>query len=166
MATMPQLMAMVLGKFRDQYAGSFWDKLWFILRRVIFFARSYFMDVLYVPIKLEELEEALEEWRREVLPNTKYMPEIMDCDDFAFYFKVWLQKWTAEHTKAPSNGVGVAIGALSKGSEVLGGHAWSIVLVMTEHGEDVVFVEPQTGEILENFKSSDGYEYTLQSVII
>lgn len=166
MATMPQLIALIMQKFRDQYGESIWSKLLWIFRRLYFLIRSWFFDIEYIPVDMQKLEEALEDWKETVLNYLQYIPEIQDCDDFAMYFKTWLQKWTFENTNTPSNGVGIAIGLVSKDGELLGGHAWNIVLVRTDQGEKVVFVEPQLGEIINNNRSDDGYDYVLQAVII
>jgi len=157
---------MILQKFRDQYGESLLSKILWIFRRIMFFARSWFFDIQYYSISLEELQEALEKWKEYVLDNIQYLPEIFDCDDFAMYFKTWLQSYVMQEMDKPFNGVGVAIGYVVEDGKLLGGHAWNIVLVDTDEGTKIVYVEPQLGEYFFGDTSSDGFTYTLQAVII
>jgi len=167
MVLQPQLITMILQLFKDQYGGSLLNKILWIFRRILFFARSWFFDLQYYSIKLEDLQEALEKWREYVLDNLEYMPEIFDCDDFALWFKTWLQSYMHEEKHKPFNGVGIALGNVFKDGELLGGHAWNIVLVDVGGTTCIMFVEPQLGELLSStMRSSDGYEYVLQAVII
>jgi len=167
MVTSAQLIAMILQLFKDQYGGSLLNKILWIFRRVIFLMRSWFFDIQYYSISLEELQEALQKWKEYVLDNIQYLPEIFDCDDFAMYFKTWLQSYVMQEMDKPFNGVGVVLGAVLKDGQLLGGHAWNIVLVDVGGVTTIVFVEPQLGELLSTtMRSSDGYEYVLQAVII
>ena len=164
--TQPQLIMLILKFFRDQYGESLKSKILWVFRRLWFLIRSWFFDIMYYSIKLEELQQALEKWKEYVLENLEYLPEIWDCDDFAMYFKTWLQSYVLHELGKPFNGVGVVLGNVYKDGRLLGGHAWSIVLV--DIGTvTAVFVEPQLGEILSpTLKSSDGYQYEIQAVII
>jgi len=166
MVTSAQLIAIVLQKFKDQWGNTWISKLLWIFRRIIFFARSWFFDIFYYSIKLEDLEDALEDWKTQVLDDISYLPEVFDCDDFAQLFKIWLMEWAKDNLNQHINGVGLALGIVSKDGKVLGGHAWNIVLVSTDEGMKLVYVEPQLGEIIEGDTSSDGFTYTLQAVII
>jgi len=167
MVLQPQLIMMILQRFKDQFGDTLVSKLLWIFRRIMFLARSWFFDLQYYSIKLEELQEALEKWKEYVLDNIQYLPEIFDCDDFAMYFKTWLQSYVMQEMDKPFNGVGVAIGYVFKDGKLLGGHAWNIVLVDVSSTTCILFVEPQLGELLSpTMRSSDGYEYVLQAVII
>ena len=166
MVTSAQLITMILQKFRDQYGESLLSKILWIFRRIMFFARSWFFDIFYYSIKLEDLEDALEDWKEQILDDISYLPEVFDCDDFAQLFKIWLMEWAKDNLNEHINGVGLALGIVSKEGRILGGHAWNIVLVDTDEGTKIVYVEPQLGEIIEGDTSSDGFTYTLQAVII
>jgi len=135
---------------------------WF--KRIFFIMRSWILDATYYTISIDELLSALEVWRTEVLSNLHYVQEVFDCDDFADYFKVWIQKYFSQKGKLV-NCVGRAYGYLYHGDELLGGHAWNIVLVNNGSSIDAVFVEPQIGEIIGS-ESPDGYKYKLMAVII
>jgi len=164
--TQPQLIVMLLERLRDQYGKSLISKILWILRRVLFFMRSWFFDLFYYSISIEDLQEALEDWKNEVLDVIEYLPEVFDCDDFAVYFKSWLQSWARAKKRKAFNGVGIALGQVYKDGRLLGGHAWNIVLVHSGSRVYIVYVEPQIGEIILGNISSDGYEYYLQAVII
>ena len=167
MVLQPQLISMILERFKDQYGDSLLSKILWVLRRIMFFMRSWFFDLQYYSIKLEDLKEALNTWREYVLDNIQYFPEVFDCDDFAIYFKVWLQSYMHEEKHKPFNGIGIALGNVFKDGELLGGHAWNIVLADIAGVNCILFVEPQLGELLSiTMRSSDGYEYVLQAVII
>jgi len=167
MILQPQLIMMILQRFKDQFGDTLVSKLLWIFRRLMFLARSWFFDLQYYSIKLEELQEALEKWKEYVLDNIQYLPEIFDCDDFAMYFKTWLQSYVMHELDKPFNGVGVVLGAVLKDGQLLGGHAWNLVLVDVSGTTCILFVEPQLGELLSpTLRSSDGYEYVLQAVII
>jgi len=165
MVTSAQLIAMVLSIFKDQYGESLLSKILWVFRRLLFFMRSWFFDIFYYSIKLEDLEDALEDWKTQVLDDISYLPEVFDCDDFAQLFKIWLMQWAKNNLNQHINGVGLALGVVSKEGRILGGHAWNIVLVSTDEGMKLVYVEPQLGEIIEGDTSSDGFTYTLQAVI-
>jgi len=126
----------------------------------MFAVRSWFFDITYYAISYDKLLELLEKWKNDVLANLKYKPEIFDCDDFANYFKVWMTKETGV------NCTGEALGLVYKDGRLLGGHAWNIVIVHKHGVIDVLFVEPQLGEIIENQKTSDGWEYYLLAVLV
>jgi len=167
MVTSAQLIAMILQLFKDQYGGSLLNKILWIFRRVIFLMRSWFFDIQYYTIDVDDLLDALSKWKEEILNNISYLPEIFDCDDFAMYFKTWLQGYIQQEKDTPFNGVGVAIGQVFRDGELLGGHAWNFVVVQNGDNIYILFIEPQLGEIIpSNNISSDGYEYVLQAVII
>jgi len=167
MITSAQLIDMIIKRFKDQYGNSLTSKILWILRRVLFFMRSWFFDLFYYSISIDDLMEALKDWKNEVLDIIEYLPEVFDCDDFAVYFKSWLQSWARAKKCKAFNGVGIAIGMLFKDYQPVGGHAWNIVLVHSGSRVYIVYVEPQLGEIIpESNISSDGYEYYLQAVII
>jgi len=161
------LISKILGDFRDQYGGSWVNKVLWIIRRVLFFMRSWFFDLEYISVDKGVLDEFLEYWRKEILPKLHAVPEVFDCDDFARYFVFKLREYVKEKYGVDYNGNGEAIGNVYSGGSLLGGHAWVIALVDTvdEVGK-VVFVEPQLGEYLVNMESSDGWKYELQAVII
>lgn len=173
--TQPQVMAMALEKFKDQYGGSLSSKLLWWLKRFMFFARSWFFDLEYHTMPIDILKQALEEWRTKVLPHLVYEGEVFDCDDFARHFEIWIKDYITgmgiidihSNEEIPVfNGVGLGLGYLYQGEELLGGHAWNIVLV-TKNGEpDLIYVEPQIGEIVDNNSSSDKFDYELMAVII
>jgi len=158
---------MILEKFKDQYGNTLSSKLLWIFRRLMFMLRSWFFDLQYYTIEVDDLLEALGKWKDEVLEQIQYLPEIHDCDDFALYFKVWLQSYLLRELGKPFNGVGVAIGSVFRDGELLGGHAWNFVVVQNGDNIYILFIEPQLGEIIpSNNISSDGFEYVLQAVII
>jgi len=173
---MAQVYALALEKFRDQYSGSVWSKLAYIFRRIMFFARSWLFDMEYHTIPLDMLEEAMEVWAGEYLPYLIYQGEVFDCDDFARHFTVWLKDYITcqglirECIETPLpvfNGVGLGLGYLEdKDGNVLGGHAWAVVLVTVGEEPMLVYVEPQTGEVMWDNESREGYKYILEAVII
>ena len=174
--TQAQVYAMAMSKFHDQFSGSWAKKLLYIFKRVLFVIRSQLYDLEYNSIPLWLLEEALKEWRKQVLDRLHYVGESFDCDDFARHFMVWLKDWICGNgiicSFAPPseqikqfNGVGMAIGLLFKDGELLGGHAWNIVLVTDDSGEPMlVYVEPQIGEWFSGNRSPDGMDYELQAI--
>lgn len=163
----PQLVMMILKLFKDQFGSTWTSKLLWIFRRLMFFMRSWFFDVMYYSVNVDDLIDALSYWRKYVLENIEYLPEVFDCDDFATYFKVWLQSWIYASKGIRVNGVGIALGVVYKDGRLLGGHAWNIVLVDNGGRQYVLFVEPQLGEIItSNNISSDGWKYELQAVIM
>jgi len=137
---------------------------WF--KKMFYYVKTWYFDITYIPIPQSILNELLNEWKNNVLPGSKYIAEIWDCDDFASYFKGWFQRKLVFDRQLKLNGVGIALGTVydSRGNE-LGGHAWNILVVEKDGGADVVFLEPQTGEIFED-TSSKGYKYELEAVII
>jgi len=157
---------MILKSFKDQYDDSLLSKFLWVFRRLMFFLRSWFFDITYYGISLGELEEALEAWKREVLDHLQYVSEVFDCDDFAVYFKSWLQKYIRERYDKLINGVGIALGMVYKDYQLLGGHAWNIVVIEEPGIKSIAFIEPQTAEIITGSKTEDGFEYMLQAVII
>ncbi len=176
--TSAQVIMMALGKFHDQFQGSWVQKLLYIIRRIMFIARSWFFDLEYTTIPEWLLQEALQEWKKQVLDKLHYIGESFDCDDFSRHFMVWLKDWIngngiiceyapKQYQIKQFNGVGMALGVLSKNGRVLGGHAWNIVLITNSDGEpELVYVEPQIGEYFRGSVSPDGFTYTLQAVII
>lgn len=165
--TQIQLAMMALEKFRDQYGDSLSSKFLWIFRRVLFFLRSWFMDLEYNTMSEELLAQLLNEWKNNVLPNLHYSGECFDCDDYARYFQVWLKQKAEEAGLACFNGVGLALGVLyTPDGEVAGGHAWNIVLAHDSQGQaKLYYVEPQLGEIVDG-QASDGFQYELMAVII
>ena len=132
-------------------------KLWKVVRVLLFNVRSWFFDLKYKSIGFTELREALQRYASMLEESQlEYTSDYFDCDDYALTFKSFVTK----HYR--TNAVGIALGLLRKGGEVLGGHAWNIALMSDG---DLVFVEPQTREIIYGNVSSDGYEYELQAVV-
>jgi len=134
----------------------------YVFRRILFSFRSWIFDELYYPVSLDALLDALDYWRTEVLPGLVYTPEVMDCDDFAIQFINFIRRYLYNNYNEETNSIGIALGVIYKSNELLGGHAWNIILV----NNSVYFIEPQLGEILLNLKSSDGFKYKLLAVII
>jgi len=137
-----------------------------IIRRIIFGMRSWIFDTEYIPIDEQVLNEALAKWKTEVLSTISYQEEIWDCDDFASYFKGWMQKYLVIDKGVHVNGIGIALGMVydKKTGENLGGHAWNIVLVSKPVGFDIKFIEPQTGIVFDH--GTNTWEYELMAVII
>jgi len=136
------------------------------LKKMFYHIKTWYFDITYIPIPYNILNEVLNEWINSVLPGLKFTAEIWDCDDFASYFKGWLQMKLVFDMKLRLNGVGIALGTVydRRGNE-LGGHAWNILVVEKNGNPDTVFLEPQTGEVFED-TSSKGYKYELEAVII
>ena len=174
--TQAQVYAMAMAKFNDQFQGSWVKKLLYIVRRILFVIRSQLYDLEYNTIPEWLLKKALQEWKSKVLDNLHYVGESFDCDDFARHFMVWLKDWVCGNgiicSFAPENeqikqfnAVGMAIGLLFKDGQILGGHAWNIVLITNSNGEaELVYVEPQIGEYFRGNISPDGFQYELQAV--
>lgn len=135
------------------------------LSRLFHLMKSWYMDVEYETIPIGLLHQALKDWREQVLKYLHYTPEVFDCDDFAFYFKTWLQGWAFDHG-LPFNGVGLAIGTVESSGGLLGWHAWNIVLADDNNELKIVYVEPQIGEVISGRKTSDGWIYKLKAVIV
>jgi len=137
-----------------------------IIKGIMFATRSWIFDTEYIPVDEQVLNEALAKWKNEVLSNLVYKPEIWDCDDYASLFKAWLQKYLVFEKQLRINAVGIALGRVydKKTGELLGGHAWNIVLVNKPVGFDVKFVEPQVGIVFDH--DTDTWEYELMAVII
>jgi|GEM_PF-6056119 len=164
----PQLVMKILSKFRDQYGGSWINKLLWWLRRVLFMVRSWFFDLEYYTVKKEWLDEFLEYWRNNILQNLHGQPEVFDCDDFSRWFIFKLREYIHNKYGVWYNANGEALGILYKDYQILGGHAWVVVVVDTsDEPAKVMFIEPQIGEYLnDDMTTSDGYMYKLQAVII
>jgi len=131
--------------------------LWRVLRFLLFTVRSWFFDVKYLSVSMEKLQEILNEyakWLEET--GLEYTSDYWDCDDYSISFKSFFT------SKAKANSVGIALGMVCKDGKPLGGHAWNIALL--DNG-NLVFIEPQTREIMTGNISSDGYVYELQAVI-
>jgi len=127
------------------------------IRALLFTMRSWFFDVRYKSISYSDLRKTLDEYAKWLDENQiEYISEYFDCDDYALTFKSFVT------AKMKVNAVGIALGMLKKDNVVLGGHAWNICLLDT--GE-LVFVEPQTREIMIGNESPDGFVYELQAVI-
>lgn len=136
-----------------KYCGSWWRKLIFVIK-------SDFTDIFYYGVTRRTLEEFLEYWKREWLSQLEYANERFDCDDFALLFKM-LFIW-----KTGGNAMlAVAVDVWEQG-RLLGRHLCNCVYLEDEC--KIVFIEPQTAEILREadgkMTSLDGWEYQLEYV--
>ncbi|RLE62945.1 MAG: hypothetical protein DRJ38_08690 [Thermoprotei archaeon] len=123
-----------------------------VWQKILCYIKSCRFDAQYVPFTLREVEDFIDWWVSEVLPNAKYLPELFDCDDFASLFRALMVKHTGK------NAVFFVAGMLYYGDEFLGLHAW--VAVITTKG--VYFIEPQTGDMFPagcHAESHDGFYY-------
>jgi len=128
-----------------------------LIRAILFNIRSWFFDLFYFPLSKKQLSKLLDDFKRYLEEYClHYENELFDCDDFALAFK----HFATVHFK--TNAVGVALGMLKKDGKVLGGHAWNVVLL---GNGNIVYVEPQTCEIIYGNVSLDGFEYELQAVV-
>jgi len=128
-------------------------------RKILFYVKSWFRDLLYEPIYIEELHKFLEKWRKEVLPELAYTSEVFDCDDFGAFFKAWLTK------ESGKNCVAEALGVVHVPDVGDVGHEWNIVLARFPMGEvEVVHVEPQIGQAFITH-TYDGWKYSLVWVL-
>ena len=141
--TAPELLYEV-----SKYCRPWWKKL-------LLGFRSHLYDLEYYMCTQDQLLEFLEWWRKEQLPSLMYTPEKFDCDDFAFLFKALCVMKTHLNCSL------LVGGEVRQNGELLGLHAWNLVVV--DAPREVQFVEPQTGEILQVVQGkivrSDGWEY-------
>jgi len=166
--TQPQLIVKIMQKFKDQYGSTWKSRLMYIFRRILFMMRSWFFDVEYRSVPRQWIEEFLEYWKKNILPNLHYEAEFFDCDDFARWFIFKLREYIHNKYSIWYNGNGETLGVVYHNGELLGGHAWVLVVDDTEEEIGRIdFVEPQIGEFLDdNLNSSDGWHYEIQAVIV
>jgi len=138
----------------NQYSNPF-KKL---VSTLLFNLRSWLFDLYYKSFNNETLSIAIQYFRDYIEShNLHYEFDFFDCDDFALLFKALTS------ARMNTNAVGIALGLIYKDNQLLGGHAWNIILL---NGE-LWYFEPQTLELftVENAVSSDGFKYELQAVI-
>ena len=151
------------------------EKIW---KAVNFTSNQFITDEYYDPFMQSQLNEYLDNWNRNELPNLHYVYDVYDCDDFSFEFDIGMKRYFRSKYNIIKNGVGFAWGLLCYGNSC-GGHAWNIVLLgdggygLDRYGFGVVFIEPQTGEVLNisvdkylKITSPDGFRYIFYGVII
>jgi len=143
--------------------------------RLGFAINSFIVDECYYPITKSQLDEFLEYWRSNVLPDLHYRIDVYDCDDFAMHMKVKAM----EYFEYQYNSFGFAWGYLCY-EGICVGHAWHLFVLkdygygLEKYGFGIVFVEPQTGDELVliekngyvEIRSSDGFRYWFMGVII
>ena len=135
------------------------DKVKGWLDKLLFGFRSWFRDMYYYPLTLEELKMAIDFWVNDILPILEYSSEVFDCDDFGSLFKGLINFITDK------NGVGEAIGEVVLPTGETGLHEWNVVLVEFPNGDQVVlYIEPQTGEVFKEI-SQEGWLYKLKYVL-
>jgi len=136
----------------NQYSNPFKK----IIASLLFNFRSWLFDLFYKTFNRETLNIAVQYFKDYIEShNLHYEFDYFDCDDFALLFKALT---TARFN---TNAVGIALGLVYKDNELLGGHAWNIVLLNNE----LYYFEPQTLELFDGDTSSDGFKYELQAVI-
>ena len=127
-----------------------------LLNVILFLLRGWLFDTVYYGVSENEFEIAVQEYRRWIERNELvWTADRFDCDDFAVTFKA------VAISVLRKNSVGIAIGMLYKGEELLGGHAWNIILF--DDGT-ILFFEPQTLELFTN-ETIDGFRYELTAVL-
>ena len=127
-----------------------------LIATLMFNFRSWLFDLFYKSFDYEELGKAIQIFRDYIEShNLHYEFDYFDCDDFALLFKALTS------AKLNSNAVGIALGLVCKDNELLGGHAWNIVLLNNE----LWYFEPQTLELFFGNLSSDGFKYELLAVL-
>ena len=177
--SMPQLVAMVNSKIEGTFTGSWYQKLLWVLRRVFLIARSWFYDTEYLAIPKWLAEELLEHWKNDVLSHLRYIGEGWDCDDFSKVFEVWFKcQVTGQCPFMPSvlpedkrvpgfNGIGGGVGYVYSNGSMLGGHRWSLLLLVDDDGvPGLWFAEAETGELFLGPRDSRGYWYRLFGVLM
>lgn len=123
---------------------------------------SWWLDVYYRAMPIYLFGEFLQNWRS-FLNLVVYFPELFDCDDFAWVFSAF--------SRIARYPFGVVVGKLYYNGEFLGYHAWNLLLFCNPNWSDpltsfrVFEFEPQTGEIIMNHKSTDGFTYEGEWVI-
>jgi len=128
-------------------------------KKIVSLIRSWFRDIYYYPIDIEELHKLLEDWKNYILPELAYTKETFDCDDFGAFFKAWLTK------ESGKNCVAEALGVVHVPDVGDVGHEWNIVLARFPMGEvEVVHVEPQIGQAFITH-TYDGWKYSLVWVL-
>lgn len=127
-----------------------------IIRALLFSLRSHLFDMWYKTITLTNLMRLIDEYMSWLSENkVVFESEFFDCDDFAITFKTYVS------IMEKSNAVGIALGMIKK-DDICVPHAWNIAILSTK---EVVFIEPQTGEIMFDCTSTDGFRYELMSVV-
>jgi len=136
----------------NQYSNPF-KKL---VSALLFNLRSWLFDLFYKSFNRETLNIAVQYFKDYIEShNLHYEFDYFDCDDFALLFKALTS------AKMNTNAVGIALGLVYKDKQLLGGHAWNIVLLDNE----LYYFEPQTLELFNGDTSTDGFNYELQAVI-
>ena len=158
-----ELMKRLYDIISQQYSG-----IWKWIMRILFWLRSWFFDLEYKGIPKDKIEELLDYWKTYILPVLHYEIDVFDCDDYAMEFVAFVKKKLALDHGIKVNGVGIAIGTVCLSDGTCGKHAWNLAII----DNDIKFIEPQLGEILEwdsnekVFKASDKIKYWLEAVII
>jgi hypothetical protein len=127
-----------------------------IIKKLLFFIRSWFYDGTYVTISEDKLKKLVNDYITFILESRlKYIEDVFDCDDFAEMLKCFSKLENG-------NSIGVAIGSLYYGDKYIGEHAWNIAIL---DDKKIKCIEPQTGEIFDCKKTNDGFVYDLKYVI-
>jgi len=127
-----------------------------VIRVLLFLVRQWIFDTMYYGVTREEFSKAVQEYKKWIDEHELvWTSDRFDCDDFAVTFKA------IATSILKKNSVGIAIGALYKDKQLLGGHAYNVVLF--DDGT-IMFFEPQTQELFE-WETYDGYRYELITVI-
>jgi len=125
---------------------------------------SWYFDTMYRAIHTREFTEVFNQWLSYHQGKLVYLPEVFDCDDFAFCF-------SALARLNYYSGVGMVVGELWKDGEFLGYHAWNIIMMYrwTEDKPEpwikLYEFEPQTLDLFDTHKSHDGFDYKGEWVI-
>ena len=134
----------------DVLADICWRKVPWLIPKILFLVKSLFLDVHYLSVREDELHSLLKAWRQNILPKLRYRYDYWDCDDYARYFVAWFNLVSKTNAGGETYGV-VKVrrmnGAMRRWESY--GHSWVGVLVDFGYDVDVVFVEPQLGEIVE-----------------
>ena len=136
-----------------KYCRSIW-------RKILFYIKSEWADVTYIGVTREKLEQFLDYWRKNWLPELTYTNETFDCDDFALLFK------TLAILRTKTNAWLAVTVDVWQHEQFMGRHVCNCVYLEDE--DKIVFIEPQIGETLEEangeIQSSDGWKYRLEYV--
>jgi len=137
---------------------------------------SWFFDVSYYCYDLDDLLAVYHAWRKYLEEfKLKWLPEVTDCDDWAWDFCMVARNTLLDKLKFPvymgSFKPAIAVGKIyDADGDFLGWHAWNLVLQSGPQPDYPVFLwhlEPQTLDMWPApfDRSRDGFRYELFFVV-